>query len=325
MENRTLRDWLEDDLLKDIAPDAISGRDLSKEKFYNWKIKKIDRKMRWKGLSDGFSAMHRNAEQGRYYYKLYSDEECAAEPEKKNLNITFFPAEGGEKKPYILLVPGGGFYTVWSLTEGWPNAKLFNDLGYTVFVLTYQIQTDGCAVKAMDAMAAAIEVIKKNKDVFKVDPDNYITCGFSAGGYIACLWNTEKGYKAHGIAKPQACFPIYPVTSYRLLSIDNWDEGDDKDAFARFGVGVGMNEACESVFEIPEHVEGFPPTAIFVSKKDELVDPKHSENLAKALENAGIPCRLEIGKNGGHGFGTGEGMCMEGWQKRAAEWFENLK
>lgn len=81
-------------------------------------------------------------------------------------------------------------------------------------------------------------------------------------------------------------------------------------------------EECNSCFEIPMHVEGFPKTAIFVANEDELVDPEHSRMLARALDEANIPCRLEVGPTGGHGFADGGGMCMEGWPKRAIEWFE---
>ncbi|MBO5986893.1 MAG: hypothetical protein J6Q02_08875 [Lachnospiraceae bacterium] len=83
-----------------------------------------------------------------------------------------------------------------------------------------------------------------------------------------------------------------------------------------------MEEACNSCYEIPSHAEGFPPTAIFLAAGDELVDPEHSKMLARALDQLGIPCRLEIGETGGHGFADGVGMCMEGWPKRAIECFE---
>ncbi len=37
------------------------------------------------------------------------------------------------------------------------------------------------------------------------------------------------------------------------------------------------------------------------------------------LEQQKIPCRLEIGLTGGHGFADGTGMCMAGWTERAAK------
>lgn len=327
LKNKTLKEILENPMIKEIAPNAISKWDLSKEEFYNWTLQEISDKMGWDCLKSGFASLLKNAETGNYYFSLYSEEECLECQEKDKTNIVFFPSDdpAANEKPFILLIPGGGFVNVWNLTEGWPVAKIFNDLGYHVFILTYQVETEGAAVKAMADINRALEIIAAHQEEFHVNPEAYITCGFSAGGYITCLWNTEKGYRAFKHSKPQACFPIYPVTSYRLLDADEWDEGEDKDAFARAGLGVNMKEACNSCFEIPSHVEGFPKTAIFVAAEDELVDPMHSKLLAKSIEDAGIPCRLEIGPTGGHGFGNGIGMCMEGWPKRAIEWYEHCK
>ena len=324
MKNKTLRELLESPVIHEIAPDAVSKWDLTKEEFYNWTLEEIAEKTGMKTLDKGFLALFENANRGDYYHKLYSEDECVGHPEKDNVNLVYFPCNDSkaDDSPYIFLIPGGGFVNVWSMTEGWPVAAIFNDLGYHVFILTYQVCVEATAMKAMDDIARAMKLIHDKKEEFRVNPDEYITCGFSAGGYITCLWNTKVGYQAFGIKKPVACFPIYPVTSYRLMDEEEWDEGEDKDEFARSGVGVGMEEACNSCYEIPEHVEGFPRTAIFLAAEDELVSPEHSKLLAAALDRAGIPCRLEIGPTGGHGFADGAKMCMEGWPERAIRWYE---
>lgn len=48
-------------------------------------------------------------------------------------------------------------------------------------------------------------------------------------------------------------------------------------------------------------------------------------NLASVLEKLSIPCRLEVGTEGGHGFADGSGMCMAGWPERAIRWYESLQ
>ena len=323
---KTLKEMLENPLIAEIAPDAIRRWDLSGEEFYSWTLQEIADKMGWNSLERGFSRLYEIAGRGKYYWSLYSEEECAVAPARKNTNLVHFPSDdaSANSRPFILLVPGGGLVNVWNLTEGWPVARHFNERGYHVFILTYQVGTDAAALRVMDDMARAMQIIRSHRGEFHVNPDDYITCGFSSGGYLVCLWNTEKGYQAFGLPKPKACFPVYPVTSYRLSDAEEWEEGEDKDEYARATVGCTMQEACNSCFEIPEHVEGFPPTAIFLSAGDEMVDPEHSRLLANALEHAGIPCRMEIGPTGGHGFADGTGMCMEGWPERALDWFEQL-
>lgn len=322
---KTLKEILTDPLIEKISEDAISKWDLSKEDFYNWTLQEIADQMGWRNLERGFSRLLTAAEGGNYYHCLYSEEESKADPAKRNANFVYFPSSDIDagNRPFILLVPGGGFVNVWNLTEGWPVASIFNELGYNVFILTYRVGVKASALKAMEDIARAMEIIRSRKADFGLKTEDYISCGFSAGGYVVCLWNTEKGYKAFAERKPKACFPIYPVTSFRIMNSEKWEDENEKDVSSDRSVGCTMEDACNSCFEIPEHIADFPPTAIFVAAEDELVDPKHSQNLADALNKADIPCRLEVGPTGGHGFADGEGMCMEGWPERAIRWYES--
>ena len=84
-------------------------------------------------------------------------------------------------------------------------------------------------------------------------------------------------------------------------------------------------ERALKAYETQEYAENFPPCALFLAADDELVNPDHSRMLAAALDKYSIPCRLEIGAAGGHGFADGSEMCMEGWTERAVRWYESLE
>ena len=320
---KKLCELLSDPRIKKIAPDAIRKWDLSKEPVWNMPLNEIKAQYFSSNIEKGFDRLYAAAGSGEWYYPLYTEEECAADPAREGTNIVWFPSADTEadKRPFVLLVPGGGFVNVWNLTEGWPVAAQFNDVGYHVFILTYQVEGEKALLeKNMKDFARAFEIICTNAAEFHVQPERYITCGFSAGGYLVCLWNTGKGYAAYGLPKPVATFPVYPVTS--LKEQIRYDGGEQTDAVRLYG--CDLKTASETDYEIPEHAEGFPPSAIFVAAGDELVDPANSRMLAEALEKLNIPCRLETGAEGGHGFGDGTGMCMDGWIKRAVEWTENL-
>ena len=64
--------------------------------------------------------------------------------------------------------------------------------------------------------------------------------------------------------------------------------------------------------------------ALGIDVKYHSVVGDNGERLAAALERRNIPCRLEIGPTGGHGFADGSGMCMAGWTQRAVRWYESL-
>ena len=323
-ENETLGALLSDPRIAPVAANAIRNRDLSAEPLWDMTLTELKGGQFFSGeIGPGIERLYRAAETGAWVFPLYSAEERAQDPAREGVNVVWFPSDapGAEERPFILVVPGGGFVNVWNLTEGWPIAEQFNRWGYNAFILTYQAEgTERLLEKDMEDFARALRLIQGNLERFHLRDDRYITCGFSAGGYLVCLWNTGKGYSHHGLPKPRATFPIYPVTT--LKKDIRYVSPDPAECLRLYGCTI--EEAQATDFEIPDHVEGFPPTAIFLAAGDELVNPENSKLLARALEARGIPCRLEIGPTGGHGFADGSGMCMAGWTQRAIQWYESL-
>ncbi len=325
LENASLGALLSDARIAPVAPYAIRGWDLKAEPMWNATLEQLRTEHFFTGeIAKGIERLYRAADTGAWYYPLYSPEECAEDPAREGVSLVWFPSDDPEAdgRPFLLVVPGGGFVNVWNLTEGWPIAEQFNRLGYHAFILTYQV--DGATrllEKDLEDVARALRFIAGSAARFHVRADRYVTCGFSAGGYLACLWNTPMGYPAHGLPKPQACFPIYPVTS--LKDGVRYVSPDPEECLRLYGMPI--EEAVRTDYEIPDHVDAFPPCAIFLAAGDELVSPENSKLLAAALEKRGIPCRLEIGPTGGHGFADGSGMCMAGWTERAARWYESLR
>ncbi|MBO2516155.1 MAG: hypothetical protein CW338_02605 [Clostridiales bacterium] len=319
-ENRTLGSILEDPIIAKIAPDAIKDYGIEKQEMYGKTLKQLHEEHFGGNIIRGFQRLFDNALQGKYYIPVYTDEEIAADPTRKGVNLVYFPADDKEKqkeKPFILLVPGGGFVNVWNLTEGWPVADHFNKLGYAVFILTYRVgEMPDLATREMEDFAYALRLIKAGEEGFGVNGDAYIPCGFSAGGFLVCSWCTKKhGYGLHGLPKPQAVFPVYPLVAPSLVD----DDDDDDDEIDFLGILLGDDKKG---WETPEYAADFPPTFLFLAADDTLVSPRNSTLLKEALEKAGVPVRMEMGPNGGHGFAEAEGMCMEGWCERAIENFE---
>lgn len=322
-KDRTLQSVLEDPLVAQAGRDAIRKMDWTKSELYTKTLGQLKEEGFGGDLQRGLERLYKAAETGSWFYPVYSDEERAADPEKDRVHLVWFPSDkpGAEERPYILLVPGGGFVNVWSLTEGWPVADHFNEAGYNVFILTYRVAEDQNVIPhEMEDMARAICLIRENANRFDIRWDRYITCGFSAGGYLVCLWSTgEFGHGAYDLPAPVAMFPVYPFVSWKLaVARGEFDPSSEQD------LGLSREEAIKTAYEIPEHVKGFPPTAIFLAAGDDLVSPEHSKCLGRALDAAGIPCYLEIGPEGGHGFADGTGMCMAGWPERAIKWYEKI-
>ena len=136
-DKKTLGELLSDPRIRKIAPDAIRNRDLSKEEAWNKTPAQLrDEHFFFGDIGRGFRRLFDAADTGDGYYPLYSEAECAEDESRRNVNMVWFPSDAPEadERPFILLVPGGGFVNVWNLTEGWPVAAQFNSEGYHVFI-----------------------------------------------------------------------------------------------------------------------------------------------------------------------------------------------
>lgn len=267
----------------------------------------------------GYRFLCQNAEKNKCLYPVYEKDQCKDDKYKKDVNLIYFPTEKNENKPYIILCAGGAYVSVCSLIESYPVAARFHDLGYPVFVLNYRVGGSDIMPRPLDDLAAAIKFIRKNMDMFKVR-DEYIVCGFSAGGNLTALWGTSNhGYKYYGLPKPKALFPIYPAVNSCLYKDDRLNTGFLKTMFGNSYKDKMMD------YDVDSHVdESYPPCYIVNCEDDEQLDYRHSLYLKNALENKHIPVKYELGKKGGHSFGEGRGTDVEGWYNRAAEFERSL-
>lgn len=278
-----------------------------------------------RGLADsvlsGFRRLYAVAQEGTYLYPIYSAEECAADPDKKDVNVVHFPAIGsGKDKPYVIVCAGGAFQTVWSMNEGYPVAAKLNELGYSAFVLNYRVGGTGLFPKPMDDLAAAVRWIGANAEHLSVNENRYVVCGFSAGGTLVGEWGTERnGYRKYGLPKPEALFPIYPA-----VHMSTFGKTDGVSRFLETMHGVGYTPEMVEAYDIDtQATKNFPPSYLVCCLDDNEVPYVNSVRLKERLEELGVPVKLEIGKEGRHGFGEGIGTDVEGWVERAIRFLES--
>lgn len=174
--------------------------------------------------------------------------------------------------------------------------------------------------KPLEDLAAGVGFIRRNSEKFGVEPDNYIVCGFSAGGNLCALWGTEKyGYKAYDLPKPKALFPIYPAINSSLYRDDDLHKGFLTTMFGK------EYERIKEEYDVDTWVnKDYPPAYIVNCEDDDMIDYRHSVYLKEALEKNNIPVKHELGKKGGHGFGDGRATDVAGWMERAAAFEQKL-
>ena len=223
------------------------------------------------------------------FYDIYTDKEKAADTSKKLTGLFFFRGEPG--KPFAVICPGGGFYYVGSLHEGFPLAMELNKSGFNAFVLKYRVG-QGETVASRD-LIAAVNYIQAYAAELEVAKENYSLWGGSAGARMC----SNVTYGEGGIRRPQELLsPAASIIAYTYYAGNPAFTRDD------------------------------PAAYFIVGTEDWIVPWRDVKERAEEMEAAGIPVECHILKHTQHGFGVGTGTPAEGWMDQAVSfWRKNMK
>ena len=224
------------------------------------------------------------------YYPLFTDKEIKEDEQRGQVSLYRLSADNEERRPYVLLLAGGGFISVCTPMESLPVAAAFNDLGYTAFCLTYRISEsfgDKPETLAED-IYKAVSFITEHADEFNVDPTNSLIGGFSAGGMAISEWcNPETGYQKYEAEKPGAACFIY-----------------------------GVNESYKDTIDVPSF--------ILYCIDDVHFGVEDFDNFESGIADRNIPTDYKK-VDCPHGFGLGTGTEAEGWVNEAETfWKEQI-
>ncbi|MBR5752775.1 MAG: alpha/beta hydrolase [Clostridia bacterium] len=278
------------------------------------------------GVLRGLNLLARELELGRVKQCfIYDKEACLDDPIKQDVNLIRIlpeetPGASLDDKPYVILAGGGAYKWVSTIIESLPTAAHMVKRGYTVFLLTYRVNTDRAALKSLDDLAAAIRYVSDHKQELGIRSEAYALGGFSASGNLVCNFGLpELGYKKYGLPRPAAMFPVYAYIDLKTRSRHNCIGDLLQPMF-----GANDSEYIDE-YNIADRIgEGYPPCYIVCGRDDMSVPPSNSERLKRLLDDADIPSVLEEGGHAPHAFGDGTGTDVEGWPDRAIDFLEKL-
>ena len=93
------------------------------------------------------------------FYDIYTEEEKAADPDKRDTGLFFFKGTPGAK--FAVCNAGGGFAYVGAMHDSFPHALELSKKGYNAFALIYRPG----AQTACEDLARAIRFIFKNAEM----------------------------------------------------------------------------------------------------------------------------------------------------------------
>lgn len=244
--------------------------------------------------------------------KLWKEEEYSypmAQGFVPNIMTYIHDEEENEfNRPCMIVVPGGA-YCFLSPSEGEIVAKKFYDLGFNTFVLSYTvnvINSNPLKMQPLKDLSRAVRYVRANCNLFEIDPQKIVICGFSAGGHLCgslCVHYKDVVDESDALKdisnRPDAAILSYPVITAGEMA--------HRESFVAL-LGPDATKQELEYFSLEKQVtEDVPPCFIWQTVTDETVPVENSYLFAKALKEKDIPFAHHVFSEGRHGLSTADG------------------
>ena len=219
--------------------------------------------------------------------------------------VTAIPVkEGVEPKGAVVLMAGGAYQFRGNYTDSLPTAAALRELGFRTFIVDYRLSPYTQEEGALD-VARAVRFIRKNAEVYGIDPDDIAVMGFSAGGIQAGEFLMHYDEDVNGTSLDSGYIP---------------DELDEIPAHASAAGMIYSFYGRLSVGNMDTDwlSEGnLPPTFYVYGTEDPFY--RQFERQYDVLSGMGIGTRRIVLDDWPHGFGSDGG-----WVKDYAEWLGDV-
>ena len=214
----------------------------------------------------------------------------------------------------VIVIPGGGYAYVSGSYEGADWAPLYNSLGFTAAVLTYNLPEGNPEVPLSDGRAA-LKYLRDNADDLLLDPQRIGVMGFSAGGHLASTIATHLTGEE---------LPAFQVLFYPVITMDSrYTHAGSRQNL----LGDNPTNEMVTLYSNEKQVTAETPTAYLCwASDDSTVKPINSQQYRSALSKAGVPVTFKTFASGGHGFGFNPSFASHNTMvTHLTQWLTGLK
>lgn len=217
-----------------------------------------------------------------------------------------------------------------SQRESEPIAVHFLPDGYNVFILHYSTAPNRFPTQLLE-VAATMDLIYKNAQLWNCDTQKIAILGFSAGGHLAAHYSTAFDCPEVRSVFPDSHSVQASVLCYPVITADP--------AFSHHGSFENLlgtypeDTATQAAFSCDKLVsDKTPPAFLWHTAQDGGVPVQNSLLYAGALAAHKIPFGLHIYPYGGHGLATVDILTNDAipetvrpaadWLKEARRWLQ---
>jgi len=226
--------------------------------------------------------------------------------------------------PAMVICPGGSYAFRSEKIEGTEIAEWLNSIGIAAFVLNYRVEPYKHPIPLMDAKQA-VKFLRTNAGKYNINSNKIGVIGFSAGGHLASL------LAAHGdgvendtstnITK-QSSRPDVVILCYSVITMvgEHAHEGVKKKLLPQ-----NPSDSLLSYLSTQNQVtHQTPPTFIWTTKNDNMVDYQNSEMYVEALKKNGVKYEYHLFPKGHHGQGLARGKDIGEWTQLCESWLKKI-
>jgi acetyl esterase/lipase len=208
---------------------------------------------------------------------------------------------GNQKRPCLLVCPGGGYRGV-SQREGEPIGLHFLPRGYNVFVLWYSVSPHRFPTQLRE-VAAAMEVIYENAEMWHCDTQKIAIMGFSAGGHLAAHYTNAYNWQEVREMFPESKPVNASVLCYPVITADprHAHLGSFRNLLGKEELTADeqLRFSCDKLVTAQT-----PPTFLWHTRQDQMVPVMNTLLYGQALAEHSVPFAIHIYPEGVHGLAT---------------------
>lgn len=235
-----------------------------------------------------------------YVYKKTDNKDLKVDIYYPNSNKSFYPL--------VYFCHGGGWISGF---RDQPNnvswCKFLASKGFVVSSIDYRYGYRNTMLDLLADYKDGLKYLEDNYYKFKIDKENIVLMGLSAGGHMALLYATylSKNNMSKELSGIKSVVAYYPPTNLEALLNDK----HTKSVFAKFGTLTTLNNSpcdCDNPYSYysPSNWVGpnMLPTLLVHGKKDDTVPFCNSVEFAGLLKSNKVPYEFLVHSNANHSF-----------------------
>ncbi len=229
---------------------------------------------------------------------------------------------GQEKqRPAILVCPGGG-YLYCSPREAEPVALRYAAAGFHAFILRYSVGWNAAGFSPLKEVSWAIGYIREHAGEWNIDPEQIVTCGFSAGGHLALSAGllAENRPNAMILGYPATCAPNVKGGDFMLKLLEGKEQVNDEDA---------------KKYDLVAQVTKDAPPLFVAATAEDMLTGFCTLPLVMKYAQLGRNCELHMFQHGPHGYSLADVTSADGsiqminpayaqWHGLSVQWLKKV-